>query len=77
MKNFASYEKEYLGSVTTVRHTVRILLNSSKLEFVKTLELIPDSAVVTMVVDDSKYAGYGEIVFEEQFKSKPSNSSQK
>ena len=65
MTQFASYEKEYVGRVETIRHTIKIKLNSRAIDIKTILANVPDTAIVTMIVDDSELGNYGEIVFEE------------
>ena len=66
MENFALYEKHIETTVTTVKHTVRILLNSNRKAIEQALENVPYGAVVSMIVDDTKLDNYGEIVFIEE-----------
>jgi len=66
MENFATYEKSIESTVTTIKHTVRILLNSDRSGIEAALDNVPYTAKVSMVVDDTKLGGYGEIVFTEE-----------
>ena len=65
MENFATYEKSIESSVTTIKHTVRILLNSDREAIENALKNVPYSAKVSMIVDDTDLENYGEIVFED------------
>ena len=66
MKNFASYEKSVEATVTTVKHTVRILLNSDRSAIENALRNVPYTAKISMIVDDTEIENYGEIVFIEE-----------
>ena len=66
MKNFASYEKSIESTVTTVKHTVRILLNSNRSAIEEALKNVPYTAKISMIVDDTELENYGEIIFTEE-----------
>ena len=67
MKNSVEYEK-ISYTTTYIKHIIRIGLNSTKAQLEETLKLVPSSAIVSMVVDDSISGedAYGEIVFTEE-----------
>jgi len=67
-KLYSSYEKTVLATVTKTTHTVRIRLNETAVSVKKTLNNVPNSAIVAMVTDDSdsEFDGSGEIIFTEE-----------
>ncbi|MBE9572209.1 MAG: hypothetical protein IMF11_16395 [Proteobacteria bacterium] len=66
MRRYASYEKSIEATVTTVKHTVRILLNSDRSALENALRNVPYAAKVSMIVDDTESENYGEIIFTEE-----------
>lgn len=64
-QQFISYQKRSVVKIETIKHTVRLRLNDKKSDIIKTLENVPDDAIVSMVVDDTALGAYGEIIFEE------------
>ncbi len=69
MGGFATYEKNIESTVTTIKHTVRILLNSNRVDVENTLKNVPYAAKVSMIIgDDERPAGerFSEIIFTEE-----------
>ena len=66
MENFASYEKHTESIITTIQHTVRILLNSDRASIEAALKNVPYGAKVKMIVDDTDCEYYGEVIFTEE-----------
>lgn len=67
MKTFASYEKSIESTVTIIKHTIRILLNSDRAAIENALKNVPYTAKVSMIVgDDTEQENYGEIVFTDE-----------
>ena len=69
MKDFASYEKIIESTVVTIKHILRIRLNTRAIDVIELLRIVPPEATVSMIVGDDTNEGSGELVFvQEQLK---------
>ena len=64
-KLFASYEKTSVVKIEKITHTIRLRLNMTRNDVMGILNNVPKDAIVTMIVGDDTFDGYGEIIFEE------------
>ena len=67
--NYASYEKVIIGTITRIKHIVRIGLNESRDDIINTLKKVPHNAKVLEIIgdaEDEEMKNYGEIIFEEE-----------